>query len=146
MSALKRIRDWLATFPGYDRLQSLRVDYLAADPDNASIAPSGLIEVSRKENIFGDTTVELQYNFGLYYNFAKAAEDDEGSTENADWISDLQQWVLDQSILGQAPVFGDEPKTEKIKAQNGTIYGATEEGTAIYMVQLSVNFTKKYTR
>ena len=87
-----------------------------------------------------------QYTFGLYYVFAKATEDDEGSTENADWIIDLQEWVLEQSILGKAPTFGDEPREEKIKAQNGTIYGATEEGTAIYMVQLSVEFTKNYKR
>lgn len=146
MSALKTIRDWLATFPGYTRLQSLRVDYLAAEPDNGSIAPSGLIEISRKENIFGDVIVEKQYNFGLYYIFTKATEDDEGSTENADWIIDLQEWVLEQSILGQAPTFGDDPKNEKIKAQNGTIYGATDDGTAIYMVQLSINFLTKYTR
>lgn len=146
MSALKTIREWLKTFPGYSRLQSMRVDYLAAEPDSGSIAPSGLIEVSRKENIFGDITVVKQYNFGLYYVFAKATEDDDGSTENADWIIDLQEWVLEQSILGKAPTFGDEPKEEKIKAQNGTIYGATEEGTAIYMVQLSVEFIKKYER
>lgn len=146
MSALKKIREWLATFPGYERLQSLQVDYLAAEPNSGSIAPSGLIEVSRKENIFGEVTVTKQYNFGLYYVFAKATEDDEGSTENAEWITDLQEWVLEQSILGRAPTFGDEPKTEEIKAQNGTIYGATEEGTAIYMVQLSVKFIKKYAR
>jgi hypothetical protein len=146
VSALKTIREWLTTFPGYERLQSLQVDYLAAEPNSGSIAPSGLIEVSRKENIFGDVTVTKQYNFGLYYVFAKATEDDEGSTENAEWITDLQEWVLEQSILGRAPTFGDEPKTEEIKAQNGTIYGATEEGTAIYMVQLSVKFIKKYER
>lgn len=144
MSALKTIREWLATFPGYERLRSLQVDYLSAKPNSGSIAPSGLIEVSRKENIFGEVTVEKQYNFGLYYVFAKATEDDAGATKNAEWITDLQEWVLEQSILGKAPTFGDEQKTEKIKAQNGTIYGATEEGTAIYMVQLSINFTKIY--
>ena len=146
MSALSKLRQWLATFPGNDRLASMQVDYLSAEPGSGSIAPSGLIEVSRKENIFGEITVAKQYNFGLYYVFAKATEDDDGSTENADWIIDLQEWVLEQSILGNAPTFGDEPKEEKIKAQNGTIYGATEEGTAIYMVQLSVEFIKKYER
>ena len=107
MSALKKIREWLATFPGYERLQSLQVDYLAAEPNSSSIAPSGLVEVSRKENIFGEVTVVKQYNFGLYYVFAKATEDDEGSTENAEWITDLQEWVLEQSILGRAPTFGE---------------------------------------
>lgn len=142
MSALKKIRDWLETFPGNERLESLRVDYVSADPGSGSIAPSGLVEISRTEDILGNITVENQYNFGLYYVLAKATDDDKGSTQNADWLMDLQEWVQEQSITGAAPKFGDEPAAERILAQNGSIYGADEEGTAIYMVQLSVNFIK----
>lgn len=143
MTALQKIRTWLATFPGYDRLQSMRVDYYSAEPDNGSIAPSGLTEISRKEDVLGNLTVTKQYNFGLYYVFTKADEDDEGATQNAEWLIQLQEWVHEQGILGLAPVFGDDPKTEEIKAQNGTIQGLSE-GTAMYMVQLSVKFIKKY--
>lgn len=144
MSALKKIRDWLETFPGNERQESLRVDYVSADPGSGSITPSGLIEISRTEDILGNITVENQYNFGLYYVFAKSTDDDEGSTQNADWLMALQEWVQEQSITGAAPKFGDEPAAERIQAQNGSIYEADEEGTAIYMVQLSVNFIKKY--
>lgn len=144
MTALEKIRTWLATFPGNDCLHSLQVDYFSAEPDNGSIAPSGVTEISRKEDIIGNITVENQYNFGLYFVFAKASEDDEGATENADWIMELQEWVQEQSIMGKAPVFGDEPSEEQIQAQNGSIFGVTEEGTAEYMVQLSVTFIKKY--
>ena len=146
MSALKKIREWLQTFPGNDRLASLQVDYVPAEPGSGSIAPSGLVEISRKSDILGNITVKNQYNFGLYYVFAKSTEDDEGSTQNADWLMDLQEWVQAQSIIGAAPRFGDGPFTEQIQAQNGSIYGADEEGTAIYMVQLSVNFIKKYVK
>jgi hypothetical protein len=144
MSALTKIKEWLATFPGNNRLESLQVDYIPAEPGNGSIAPSGLVEISRKPDILGNITVENQYNFGLYYVLAKSTDDDEGSTENADWLMDLQEWVQEQSLTGKAPKFGDDPLTEQIQAQNGSIFGADEEGTAIYMVQLSVNFTKKY--
>jgi len=144
VTALDRIRKWLSAFPGNNRLQSLQVDYYSSQPDNGSIAPSGLVEISRKEDILGNIVVENQYNFGLYYTFQKAADDDEGSTENADWLMALQEWAQEQSILRLAPIFGDEPDTEQIKAQNGSIYGVNEEGVAIYMVQLSVNFSKKY--
>lgn len=144
MSALKRIREWLSDFPGNDRLKSLQVDYFSADPNNGSISPSGLIEVSRTEDIVGNKIVTNQYNFGLYYVFAKAANDDEGATQNADWLMELQEWVQEQSVLGVAPTFGDEPEEERIIAQNGSIYGTDEEGTAIYMVQLSVKFKKIY--
>lgn len=143
MSALKKIRDWLETFPGNERLESLQVDYVSADPGSGSIAPSGLTEISRTEDILGNIIVENLYNFGLYYVLAKATDDNEGSTQNADWLMDLQEWVQEQSVAGSAPKFGDEPDTEQIQAQNGSIYGADEEGTAIYMVQLSVNFIKK---
>ena len=144
MSALAKVRSWLAQFPGNDRLESLQVDYIPAEPGNGSIAPSGLVEISRKTDILGNITVENQYNFGLYYVLAKSTEDDEGSTQNADWLMELQEWVQEQSLLGEAPTFGDEPLAEEIQAQNGSIYGADAEGTAIYMVQLSVNFVKKY--
>lgn len=142
MSALSIIRQWLATFPGNDRLASLQVDYLSAEPGSGSIAPSGLVEISRRTDILGTTIVVNQYNFGLYYVFAKSTQDDDGATENADWLMDLQEWIQEQSVLNKAPRFGDEPMDERIQAQNGSVYGADEEGTAIYMVQLSVNFTK----
>lgn len=144
MSALSKIRQWLATFPGNDRLASMQVDYLSAEPGSGSITPSGLIEVSRRTDILGNTTVENQYNFGLYYAFLKSMEDDEGATQNADWLMDLQEWIQEQSVLNKAPRFGDEPLEERIQAQNGSVYGADEEGTAIYMVQLSINFIKNY--
>ena len=144
MTALKKIREWLATFPGNDRLRSLRVDYYSATPNDGNISPSGLVEISRTEDIVGNKIVINQYNFGLYYVFLKAPSDDEGATENAEWLMDLQEWIQEQSILGLAPTFGDEPALEEIAAQNGSIYEADEEGTAAYMVQLSVKFKKIY--
>lgn len=140
MSALSKMRDWLKTFPGSKVLNSFKVDYYSEEPGAASLAPTGLVEISRKQDILGKTTVENQYNFALYYVFAK----DDGSAENADWLISLQEWIQEQSIHGITPTFGDEPETEEIKAQNGSIFGATEEGVAIYMVQLSVNFIKEF--
>ena len=57
---------------------------------------------------------------------------------------DFQEWVQQQSALGLAPIFGDAPGKERITAQNGVLYEADEEGTATYMVQLSVLFQKNY--
>lgn len=144
MTDLDKIRNWIKTYPGTDRLRDLNVDYYAAEPDNGSIDPSGLVEISRTEDILGNVTVQNQYNFGLYYMLAKSPGDDAGATDNAAWVMGLQRWVHEQSILHLAPTFGDDPKTEEIKAQNGTVYAADAEGTAIYMVQLSVNYTKKF--
>ena len=144
MTELEKIKNWLTTYPGTDRLQSFRVDYLTKDPDSGSIRPSGLVEISRTEDLLGNVTTENQYNFGLYYVLAKTAEDDTGAEANAQWVLGLQQWVQQQSVQHLAPTFGDEPKKERIIAQNGVLYAENEDGTATYLVQLSANFTKFY--
>lgn len=144
MTDLEKLREWIKTFPSADKLRAFHVDFADAVPGMASIAPAGLVEVSRTRDIWGDVTVQNQYNFGLYYVLQKAPRDDVGATENADWVMDFQEWVQEQSARGLAPVFGDEPRSERIQAQNGVLYAADEEGTATYMVQMSVNFTKYY--
>ena len=144
MSDLEKVRKWLQSYPKIDRLQGLGVDYYSAQPNNGSIDPSGLVEISRTTDIIGNTTVKNQYNFALYFVLAKSPEDDVGATENADWLLDLQKWIQEQSIRKQAPIFGDEPETETISAQNGKVDAADEEGTGVYSVQLSIEFTKIY--
>ena len=144
MTALEKIRAWLATYPGYDILSVFRVDYTDQIPSNGGIYPSGLVEVERRRDIMGNVAARNQLNFGLYYVFAKAPGDDAGATGNADWLMDFQECVQEQSVLGLAPAFGDVPGEERITAQNGVLYQADGEGTATYMVQLSVEFQKKY--
>lgn len=144
MTELKKIRGWLKTYPGLLPVQDLKVDYFEPDPDNGSLDPGGLIELSREKDIMGNITVENQLNFALYFVLLKAPGEDTGATENADLLLDFQRWVQEQSIKRLSPTFGDDPDTETIKAQNGELYAANEEGSAIYTVQLSVNFTRYY--
>ena len=144
MTALEKVRAWLSTFPDFDILSAFQVDYTDQVPSNGGIYPSGLVEVERRTDIMGNITVTNQYNFGLYYVFEKAAGDDIGATLNADWLMSFQEWAQEQSVTGIAPVFGDVPGAEKIIAQNGVLYETDEGGTATYMVQLSVQFKKKY--
>lgn len=144
MTALEKIRLWLGTYPGYDILSTFQVDFTDQAPANGGIFPSGLVEVERRQDIAGNVTVTNQHNFGLYYVFTKATQDDIGATTNADWLMGFQEWVQEQSVTGQAPIFGDVPRDEKIMAQNGVMYETDEEGVATYMVQLSVQFTRKY--
>lgn len=144
MTALERIRAWIATFPDFDILSSFQVDYADhAAPNNGGIFPSGLVEIDRRRDIVGSVTVTNQYNFGIFSVFEKALGDDTGATVNADWLMGFQEWAQAQSAAGAAPVFGDVPDAEKITAQNGVLYD-TGEGTATYMVQLSIQFKKKY--
>ena len=144
MTALEKIRDFVKSYPGSDIFRDFHVDYTDQIPFNGGVFPSGLVEVSRKRDIVGNVTVTNKYNFGLYYVFEKPPGDDAGAMENADWLMDFQEWVQERSVLCAAPTFGDDPKSEKITAQNGVLYDADEEGTAMYMVQLSVQFIKNY--
>ena len=144
MSDLEKFRSWLLKWKGTERLQVLNVDYYETEPDNGSIDPSGLVEVSRTEDILGNVTVENQLNFALYCSFAKSPDDNQGATDNAVWLMELQQWIQQQSITKQAPVFGDISAKETIKAQNGSVDSASPEGTALYKVLISINFFKKF--
>ena len=141
-NALQTMREFIATFPDWDILSNLSIDYTDKIPDCAGLFPGGLVEVRRHSDILGHKWVENQYNFALYTNMAKAPDEDNGATFNADWLMSFQEWLQEQSILGLAPTFGDRPKEETITAQNGAIYSVDDEGTALYVVQLSVSFVK----
>lgn len=144
MTALEKIREFVRSYPGSDIFKDFQVDFTDQIPNNGGIFPSGLVEISRKKDILGNTTSTNQYNFGLYCVFEKVPGDDTGATINADWVMEFQEWVQKQSAIGAAPVFGDVPREERMIAQNGVLYDADEEGTATYMVQLSVQFVKIY--
>ena len=144
MTALEKVKTWLATYPEFDILGNFQVDHTDQIPANGGIFPSGLVEIERRKDILGNTTITNQYNFALRCVLEKALGDDIGATINADWIMGFQEWAQEQSATGQAPIFGDVPNAERITAQNGVLYESDEEGTATYMVQLAVQFVRRF--
>lgn len=144
MTALEIIRNWLTTYPQFEILSQFQVDYTDQIPNNGGLFPSGLVEVSRKEDILGNVTVVNQLNFGIYYVFEKAPSDEIGAVINQEWIADFQNWVQEQSIRHLIPAIGDNPLKETAQAQNGVLYDATEEGLATYMVQLTIQYEKHF--
>lgn len=143
-TALEKVKAFVASFPGADVLAELAIDYADRIPDTAGLFPSGLVEVRRVPDVLGNVTVVNQYNFALYTVMSKAPGDDAGATLNAEWVQAFQEWVQEQSVLGLAPTFGDDPRQERITAQNGAIYSADAEGVAVYAIQISVTFTKRF--
>lgn len=144
MADLEKIRSWLNTYPEIGKALALNVDYYSQDPGGSNLSPNGLVEVSRKEDILGNVTVENQYNFAISFGFDKPLEDDATSTQNAEWLLTFQRWVQEQGIRRQVPVFGDDPRRETVKAQNGELSYADIDGNGIYTVLLSINFIKIY--
>lgn len=125
-------------------LKDWHVDYTDQVPSCGAVFPQGLQEIERRTYITGAVCVTNQSNFGLYFTFAKSAGDDEGAKINADWVNDFQHWVQEQSTHGLAPNFGDAEESVIARAQNGVLYEAEAEGTATYMVVLSLRYTKTY--
>ena len=88
-------------------------------------------------------TLTDRYNFGLYFTFEKALQDDTAARANASWVMDFQRWVQEQSARGLVPNFGNTETKATAQAQNGTLYSAEDSGTALYMAVLSVTFKRK---
>lgn len=145
MTDLEKIRTWIKKYPGFELLGDIQCDYTDRIPSNGAVFPTGIVEISRTEDILGNVIAQNQYNFGLYYVFYKSPGDDVNATFNADWIMDFQKWVQEQSIRKLTPIFGDiDTDNEIIRAQNGVLYESDESGVATYVVQLSVEFKKYY--
>ena len=144
--ALEKMREFVASYPGADILSQLSIDFTDEVPNAGGLFPSGLVEVRRRAFIDGTREGEDQYNFALYALFEKVPEDDATGTANAAWLMDFQEWVQGQSVMGLAPAFGDDPRSERIQAGNGELYSASDEGTALYVIRISVSFTKRYER
>ena len=142
---LERLRAWLASYPGYDILDNMLVDYIDEIPGAASLMPAGLTEISRTEDVPGNATVRRHYNVGLYLALEKSPGDDIASAYNAGWVLDFQRWVQAQSVAHAAPTFGNiDQRGETIKAQNGALLDTGKEGVAVYVVQLSAEFSTFY--
>ena len=145
-SRLELMRQFIAGYPYFNVLGSLSIDYTDQVPDMGGIFPQGLVEVSRTTDLLGNVTTTNQLNFALYTVFEKAPGEDEGATLNAEWQMGFQEWVQERSVMGFAPTFGDVPAQEVITAQDGQIYSADAEGVAIYAIQISVTYIKKFRR
>ncbi len=138
MTALEKLVQWLKTFPLWE--DDLHIDYLGAAPSNTGLYPGGLEEVSRREDVLGNVTVVCRLHFLLYRRTAR--QQDNG--ENSRWLLQLQDWVQKQSVAGLAPVFGDVPRKERIRAEKGKLQEASQTGTGKYAVSITAEFEKHY--
>lgn len=138
---LEKVRQWILGCPGMELLQQVWVDYYPAQPENGSLAPEGLTELGRREDILGNVTVECRYDFGVWFVVARAEGDDLGAAEDAQWVLGFQAWVQEQSVRGLVPQFGD---AQVVRAQEGRLEETDTEGMAVYLVRLSFDFRKVY--
>jgi hypothetical protein len=132
---LEKMKGWLQTFPGWE--DTLCVDYTDGVPGSSGLYPRGVTEISRWEDVLGNVAVRCRCVFTLRRSACP-------SEDNARWLLDLQQWVMEQNRLGLVPQFGDDPRQERIRAYEGRLDKSFQTGSGLYTVQLSAEFTKLY--
>ena len=132
---LEKVKAWLQCFPKWEG--SILVDYLDGEPGSSGLYPNGITELSRREDVLGNSKVRCRCTFLLRRTVIRGED-------NACWLLEFQNWVMEQDRLGLAPKFGDEPKTEHIRASNGKLEKCDQVGSALYTVQLQAEFTKIY--
>ncbi len=118
----------------------MSVDYVEAVPGAAGLYSNGLEILSRRMTVTGATRVQCRYHFALY----RVSPGQQDNLDAALWLMELQAWVHIQSILRQAPTFGDEPLAESIRAEKGRLKENPASGTGKYVVMLTVDFVKNY--
>ena len=132
---LEKMKLWLESFPGWE--EQLNIDYADGVPGNSGLYPKGIREISRREDVLGNSAVRCACDFMLRRS-AIPGED------NARWLLQLQSWVMEQDRLGLAPKFGDDPKSEQIRAFDGKLDKSFQTGSGLYTVLISAEFTKLY--
>ena len=129
----ENMMQWLQTFPQWQG--SLHLDQLDGVPGSAGLYPKGITEISRREDVLGNVQARCQCEFIL--RIATAGE-------QAKWLLDFQNWVAEQDRLGLAPKFGDDPKSEFIRAFDGQLHSHQQTGSSVYTVVIRAEFTKIY--
>ncbi len=138
MTDLEKMKQWLLTFPRWEQGGLLYIDFTDALPENMGLYPTGMEEVSRRATVDGGVITRNRYHFALY----RVTTGQEDNAANAQWLLDFQKWVQEQSLAGYAPVFGDEPAQERLRAESGKLRESKAPGTGKYVVMLTAEFVK----
>ncbi len=138
MTQLEKLKVWLQTYPAWE--DTIQVDFAEDIPGNTGLFPTGVEELSRREDVLGNLQVECRYSFDLRRQVAGGCD----GTANAQWLLDFQIWVQQQSAGGLAPHFGDVPQQERMQVRGGSLKAVSPVGTGTYIVTLMADFMKVY--
>ena len=127
MSALEKLQTWLSSYPGWE-----------ACPAKICLLPKETKEISRREDVLGNTRVGLRSYVNLFWEMERQGSE----AENACLLSDFQNWVRQQNALRLAPVFGDIPGYERVWTEKGGLTAGTQIVT--YTIMLVAEFMKVY--
>lgn len=134
MEILEKLKAWLKTFPQWAEAELL-VDDTAAEPVSCGLFPIGVEELSRREDLLGNQILQCKQTF-LLRRIAQRQE------EAAAWMMAFEEWVRQQAREKAAPIFGDVPGKEWIRAEKGRLSAVNQTGTATYEIRIVCEYTK----
>ena len=139
---LKTLCYWLRTAPALAGVKTLWVDGAPAVPGTAGLFPAGVQGTERRVNLWGEVRLRCRASFTLRLVLPYGGR---SVRDNAATLLELQRWVLEQSAAGTAPVFGNtDTAQERLTAADAKLERASDEGTAVYAVQLKAEYTLQY--
>lgn len=139
---LKILCDWLRTAPALAGVKTLWVDGAPAVPGTAGLFPAGVQVTEHRVNLLGEVRQRCRASFTLRLVLPYGGR---SADKNAATLLELQRWVLAQSAAGTAPVFGNtDTARERLSAADARLERATDEGTAVYAVQLKAEYTIRF--
>ena len=130
---LEQVQNWLKQFPLWGETV-LYVDYTDAQPGNMGLFSGGIEELERKTDILGKVTVRNRCGFTL----RRVSAGQQSNEADAAWLLEFQKWVQQQSVQGKAPVLGENTRW---RAEKGRLREASQTGTGVYVVHLTVEYT-----
>jgi len=137
MTNLKKMQQWLQTFPGFGDTP-IRLECTQAAPQGLGLYFRGREEVSRKEDILGRRESRCKLRFALQLQQLHHNGVDPVQLP----VAQLQEWVQQQSALGLAPRFGDVPQHERLLTRLVQTREDPRSGTRLQEVELTAEFTK----
>lgn len=126
------LKDWLRTFPQWPQAPFLTD---STQPDTVGLFPRGVEVVSRRRDVLGRQVLSCRLTLEL----GRVCSRDEAA---AQWLLQLQDWVLEQQARGLAPRLGEDP--QGICLEKGKLQALRGQGAALYTASLTAEFTKIY--
>lgn len=113
--------------------------------EGGGLAYTGTPRPNRVRDVMGDIRITKQANFIFYIQ--RTWVDAINHEEMSDFMAQFEEWVEREDILGRTPKFGGKDFDEQLWADSGMfleIQSAAQPFTALYMIQLHVQYQKLF--
>lgn len=142
------MREFLLTYPNLE--PGSTIDVLPFSPnitDGNGISYTGLGTPVIERDVTIGSTVTYRASFSM--DILRHLIDEISNEEITEFMMEFEQWVIEQSLMGNAPRFGREGYDETMWAQGGILYMVQQPPDvqipfAAYRTNIIIQFQKFY--